>query len=64
MRSKSHERTSRNKPFRWIELVPLDGIPIIHRELVVEVVVAFAQCKKRRDKMVAWSMFVIKGRLS
>lgn len=55
-------RAKCNKPFCWIELVPLDGVTIIHGKLVMEVVITFAQSKKRSHDVIAWSMFVIVGR--
>jgi hypothetical protein len=38
-----------NKPLCRVVLIPLDGIPIIHWELVVEVMVSFANSDKRGD---------------
>lgn len=51
---------SPDKPFGRIVLVPLDGIPVVHRELVVEIVIALSDCDKRGDHMVAGGVFVVK----
>ena len=37
--------TSGDKPLGGVELVPLDRIPVVHGELMVEVVVALAHCQ-------------------
>ncbi len=52
MTSKTEELASRDKPLRWIELVPENGIAIVHRELVVEIVVAFAHGQDGGDEMI------------
>ena len=64
MRGKAEHAAKRDKPFRRVILIPLDGIPVIHRELVVEVVVTLADGHKRSDEMVARSVLVIKRRLA
>ncbi len=33
MTSESNLLHRPNEPFRWVVLVPLDGIPVVHREL-------------------------------
>jgi hypothetical protein len=48
-----------NEPLRRVILIPLDGITIVHRELVVEVVVSFTNCDEGSDEMVARTVFVI-----
>jgi hypothetical protein len=53
-----------DKPLGRIVLVPFDGITIVHRELMVEVVVAFANGGKGSDDVVARSVFVIEGSIS
>ena len=37
-----------DEPLRGIVLVPLDGVPEVHRELVVEVMVAFTNGNELR----------------
>lgn len=53
-----------DEPLGRIILVPLDGIAVVHGELVVEVVVAFTNGNERSDEVVAGSVLVIKGSLS
>ena len=64
MRGKAEHAAKRDEPFRRVILIPLDGIPVIHRELVVEVVVTLADGHKRSDEMIARSVVVIKRRLA
>ena len=49
-----------DKPFGRIILVPSDGVAIVHRELVVEIVIALANCHEGCNDMVARSVFIIK----
>lgn len=53
-----------DEPLGGIVLVPLDGISVVHGELVVEVMVALSNSCQRGDDMVARSMLVVKGRVS
>jgi hypothetical protein len=53
-----------DEPLGRVVLIPLDGITIVHRELVVEVVVTFTNGDKGGDHVVARGMLVIKGRLT
>ena len=53
-----------NEPLGRVVLVPLDGITVIHGELVMKVVIAFPNGDKRGEDVVAWSVFVIEGSLA
>lgn len=44
----SEDVAERDEPLGRIVLVPIEGIPVIHRKLMVEVVVAFAHGEQRR----------------
>lgn len=59
MAGKSDRLGNPNEPFGRIVLIPLDGVTIIHRELMVEVVVTFANSGKSSDNVVAGSVLVI-----
>ena len=52
------------EPFRRIVLVPLDGVAVVSWELVVEVVIPFADGDKRSDHMVLGSVFVVERSLA
>lgn len=56
--------TSIDKPLRGIVLIPFDSITVVHRELVVEVVVAFPDGDECGGKVVARRMFVVEWRFS
>ena len=64
MRRQANPRHDGNEQFRGIVLVPLDRIPVVHRELMVEVVIAFADSDKCGDHMVAGSCLSSKKRLA
>lgn len=51
-------------PFRGVVLVPGDGVAVVGRELVVEVVVAFAQRDERRDEVVPGRPAVVEDLLA
>ena len=51
--------TDRDEPFRRVPLVPFRSVPIIHRELMMEVVVALPKGHKRRDEVVSWRVLII-----
>lgn len=40
-------------------MIQYSHLPVIHRELVMEVVIPFPHCEDGRDKVVARRMFVI-----
>jgi hypothetical protein len=48
-----------DEPLGRIILVPLDGISIVHGELVVEIVVSLADGNECCDKVITRSIFVI-----
>ena len=50
---------NRDEPFCRVPLVPLHGVPIVHRELMMEVVVTLPKRHKCCDKVVSWCMLVI-----
>lgn len=56
--------TRGDEPLGRVVLVPLDRVPVIHGELMVEVVVAFADGDERGDDMVAGRVLVVKRRLA
>lgn len=53
-----------DEPLRRVVLVPLDRIAVIHRELVVEVVVALADGHERGDEVVLRRVLVVERRLA
>ena len=53
-----------DNPFSRVILIPFDGITVIHGELMVEVVITFANSCKSSDDMVAWGVFIIERCLS
>lgn len=58
------EREELDKPFGGVILVEQDGVAVILRELMVEVVVSFTHRHKRSNPVVAWSVMVIEGVLT
>ncbi len=59
MRSEAKAGHDPDEPLRRVILEPLDRIAEVHRELVVEVMVALADGAERGDEMVARSMLVV-----
>lgn len=53
-----------DEPLGGVVLVPLDRVAVVHGELVVEVVVAFANRAKGGDHVVARSVLVVERRLT
>jgi hypothetical protein len=53
-----------DEPLCGVVLVPLDGVTVVHRELVVEVVVTFTDGGECGDHVVAGSVLVVKGSLA
>jgi len=53
-----------DEPLSGVVLVPLYGITIVHRELVMEVVVTFTNSRKSCSEVISWSMLVIEGRFA
>jgi hypothetical protein len=61
---KSESGHGGNEPLGWVVLEPLDGVSEIHRELVVEVVVAFTDGTEGSEEVVAGSVLVIERLVS
>ena len=61
---KADELAGHNEPFCGVVLVPLDGVAVVHGELVVEVMVALTNGDQSGDKLVLWCMLVIKRHLA
>ena len=57
-------RADPDEPLRRVVLVPLDGVTVVHGELVVEVVVTFTDSDESSDHVVARSVLVIEGSLA
>lgn len=53
-----------DKPLGRVVLIPPNGVAVVHRELVVEVVITFANGDKRCCKVIPGSMLVIERRFS
>ena len=64
MRCKTEPAADGNEPLRRIILIPTKSVPEIGRELVVEIVVAFAKCNHRSNHMITRGMLVIEWSLS
>lgn len=64
MRSQTEKLACLDDPFGGIILVPPDSVPVVHGELVVEIVVAFTDRDKRGNEMITRSMLVIERRLA
>ena len=64
MRREPDRTTRRDEPFRRVVLVPLDRVPVVHWELMMEVMVPFAERDKCGEEMVPRSVLVIKRCMS
>jgi len=64
MACKPHLLTSIDKPLRGIVLIPFDGITVVHRELVMEIVVTFTDGDECGGKVVARRMLVVEWRFA
>ena len=64
MRCKTEPATDGNEPLCGIILIPTNSVSEISRELVVEIVVAFAKCNHRSNHMITRSMLVIEWSIS
>ncbi len=53
-----------DEPFRGVVLVPLDRVPVVHGELMMEVVVAFSDGDESGKEVVARGVLVVKGRVT
>jgi len=50
---------NRDKPFGRVPLVPFHSVPVIHWELMMEVMVTLPERHKRRNQVVSWRVFII-----
>ena len=57
-------RADPDEPLRRVVLVPLDGVTVVHGELVVEVVVALANRAERSYDVVAGSVLIVERSLT
>lgn len=64
VRSEAELRHGPDEPLGGVVLVPLDGVAEVHGELVVEVVVTFADGDKGSDEVVLGGVLVVEGRLT
>jgi len=55
----TEEVAALDKPLGGVVLVPPDGVPVVHGELVVEVVVTFTKSAEGSDDMITRSVLVI-----
>jgi len=56
---KTKEGRDPDEPFRRVVLVPFDSVTVVHRELVVEIVIAFTDGDECGDHMVSRGVFVV-----
>ena len=61
VRSKADELHGCDEPLGGIILIPLDGIAIVHWELVMEVMVTLSKGDKRGENVITRSMLIVKG---
>jgi len=59
MRSETEQRHGGDEPFRRVVLEPLDGVSKVHRELVMEIVITFADGDERGDKVIPRGVLVV-----
>ena len=64
MRGKTKPTTNSDEPFGRVILVPPDSVPKIRGELMVEVVIALAQCNYCSDGVITGSVLVVKRRIA
>lgn len=64
VRSETEELAGRDEPLGRVVLVPLDGVTVVHGELVVEVVVSLADGDQGGDEVVTRGVLVIESVLS
>jgi len=55
---------SLDEPLGWVVLVPFDGVPVVHRELVVEIMITLSDGDKGSDHVIARCMLVIERSLA
>ena len=61
---KTERAARRDEPLRRVVLVPLDRIPVVHRELVVEVVVPLPEREQGGEEVVSRRELVVVCRLA
>lgn len=59
MACQSNVLTDPDEPLGRVILVPFDSVPIVHGELVVEVMIALANGNKSGDDVIAGCMLVV-----
>jgi len=64
MARKAQRLAGCDEPLRRVILVPLDGVSVVHGELVVKVMVAFADGDESGEEVVAGRVLVVKRCLS
>lgn len=64
MASKTDFLARPDEPFSGVVLIPPDGISVVHRELMMEIVVAFTNSSKSGGEMIAGSVLVIERSLA
>ena len=64
VRSKADELHGCDEPLGGIILIPLDGITIVHGELVMEIMVTLSEGDKRGENVIARSMLIVEGSLT
>lgn len=52
----------RDEPFGGIILIPMECVSVVHRELMVEVMIALAHGEKSGNEVVAWGKNIVVGR--
>lgn len=60
MARKTKQGASRDEPLGRVVLIPLDRVTVVHRELVMEVVVALSDGDECGDDVVARRVLVVK----
>lgn len=59
--SQAHPLHSNDEPLGRVVLVPLDGVAVVHGELMMEVVVTFTHGDESSDEVITRSVLVIEG---
>lgn len=49
----------RDEPFGRVPLIPFRSVPVVHWELMMEVVVSLPKCHKCCDEVVPWRVLII-----
>jgi hypothetical protein len=62
--SETKKRAQTDEPFGGIVLIPLDGITIIHGELVVEIMVAFTNGRQGGNEVITRSVLIVERSLA